>query len=105
MPFNSFEEKKYISTKENSLNRFKSLSADCLEGLSNSYTTLSKLSNRQIRKLAIKQINEENPYTFKDMTFEEKEELVAEREKDLLKKIKSSCTTSLALIFGISIGG
>jgi len=105
MPINSFKEEKFISTKEDGLNRFKTLSTDCFESLSKSYISLRNVSRRHIRKLAIKQISIENPDTFGGMTFEEKEVLVAQREKDLLQKIKNGCTTTLALIFGITIGG
>ena len=56
-----------------------------------------------MRDVAIRQIKEENE-SFNKMTPEEKEELIAQREKDLWQKVKSGGTTAFALIFGISIG-
>ena len=56
-----------------------------------------------MREVAIKQITEENKETISNMTLEEKEELISQREKDLWQKVKSGGTTAFALIFGISI--
>ena len=56
-----------------------------------------------MRDVAIRQIKEENE-SFNKMTPEEKEELIAQREKDLWQKVKSGGTTAFAIIFGISIG-
>ena len=58
-----------------------------------------------MRDLAIRQINEENKDIINKMTLDEKEELIAQREKDLWQKVKSGGTTAFALIFGITIIG
>ena len=85
------------------LRKFKAVSKQCLKDPSNSYNILKKEFFKEVREVAIKQINEEFKETIGKMTLEEKEELVSQREKDLWQKVKSGGTTAFALIFGISI--
>jgi len=86
------------------LRKFKAVSKQCLNDPSNSYNILKKEFFKEMREVAIKQITEENKETISNMTLEEKEELISQREKDLWQKVKSGGTTAFALIFGISIG-
>tara|TARA_Y100000590_G_C15175593_1_gene809118 strand:- start:204 stop:518 length:315 start_codon:yes stop_codon:yes gene_type:complete len=85
------------------LRKFKVVSKQCLNDPSNSHKILKKEFFKEMRDVAIRQIKEENT-NFNKMTPEEKEELIAQREKDLWQKVKSGGTTAFALIFGISIG-
>tara|TARA_B100000029_G_scaffold33562_2_gene31806 strand:- start:1715 stop:2029 length:315 start_codon:yes stop_codon:yes gene_type:complete len=85
------------------LRKFKVVSRQCLNDPSNSHKILKKEFFKEMRDVAIRQIKEENK-NFNKMTPEEKEELIAQREKDLWQKVKSGGTTAFALIFGISIG-
>ena len=87
------------------LRKFKAISKLCAEDPSNAHQVLKKEFFQQMREVAIRQINEENKDIINDMSFEEKEELIAQREKDLWQKVKSGGTTVFALLFGISIGG
>lgn len=87
------------------LRKFKTLSKLCAEDPSNAHQVLKKEFFQQMREVAIRQIHKENKDIINGMTFEEKEELIAQREKDLWQKVKSGGTTAFALIFGISIGG
>ena len=105
MPIKNYKKEIIMSSKENDFNRFNDLPEDYIEKLSEYYFTLKKISNKYIRSLAVHQISTENSNNFEKMTFEEKEELIAQREKDLFLKIKNGCTTTLALVLGISIGG
>ena len=90
-------------TKGINLGKFKVISKQCLNDPSNSHKILKKEFFKEMRDVAIRQIKEENK-NFNKMTPEEKEELIAQREKDLWQKVKSGGTTAFALIFGISIG-
>ena len=90
-------------TKGINLGKFKVISKQCLNDPSNSHKILKKEFLKEMRDVAIRQIKEENK-NFNKMTPEEKEELIAQREKDLWQKVKSGGTTAFALIFGISIG-
>ena len=85
------------------LRKFKVVSKQCLNDPSNSHKILKKEFFKEMRDVAIRQIKEENT-NFNKMTPEEKEELIAQREKDLWQKVKSGGTTAFALIFGISMG-
>ena len=87
------------------LRKFKAVSVKCLEDPSNSHKILKKEFFQEMRDLAIRQINEENKDIINKMTLDEKEELIAQREKDLWQKVKSGGSTAFALIFGITIIG
>ena len=85
------------------LRKFKVVSKQCLNDPSNSHNILKKEFFKEMRDMAIRQIKKDYK-NFNKMTAEEKEELIAQREKDLWQKVKSGGTTAFALIFGISIG-
>lgn len=85
------------------LRKFKAVSKQCLNDPSNSHKILKKEFFKEMRDVAIREIKKENK-NFNKMTPEEKEDLIAQREKDLWQKVKSGGHTAFALIFGISIG-
>ena len=85
------------------LRKFKVVSKQCLNDPSNSHKILKKEFFKEMRDVAIREIKKENK-NFNKMTPEEKEDLIAQREKDLWQKVKSGGHTAFALIFGISIG-
>ena len=87
------------------LKKFKAVSKQCAEDPSNSHKILKKEFFLEVRNVAIRQINEENKDIINKMTLDEKEELIAQREKDLWQKVKSGGSTAFALIFGITIIG
>ena len=57
-----------------------------------------------MRKIAVKQINNEKNLDLKNLSVEDKEHLIAEREKELWSKVKNGGLTTFALITGITLG-
>tara|TARA_E500000331_G_scaffold269341_1_gene260806 strand:- start:409 stop:726 length:318 start_codon:yes stop_codon:yes gene_type:complete len=105
MPIKDLKDTVIISTSDSNLDRFSSLPKKYVAKLSKSYLALKNISARYIRKLAVHQIYSEYRDVLEQLSYTDKEELVAQREEQLILKIKSGCTTTIALIFGISLGG
>lgn len=105
MPIKDLKDTIIISTSDTNFDRFTSLPRNYVSKLSKAYLALKNISARYVRKLAVHQIYSEYKDVLEQLSYTDKEELVAQREEQLLLKIKSGCSTTIALIFGISIGG
>ena len=105
MPIKNLKDTVIISNSSNNFDRFTSLPRNYVSKLSKSYLALKNISARYVRKLAVHQIYSEYRDVLEQLSYSDKEELVAQREEKILLRIKSGCTTTIALIFGMSIGG
>lgn len=96
---NRFKHNKLID-----LNKFQEVSKRCINEPSKTYEVLNKEFSKEMRKIAVKQINNEKNLDLKNLSVEEKEHLIAEREKELWSKVKNGGLTTFALITGITLG-
>ena len=96
---NRFKHNKLID-----LNKFKEVSKRCINEPSKTYEVLNKEFSKEMRKIAVKQINNEKNLDLKSLRVEDKEHLIAEREKELWSKVKNGGLTTFALITGITLG-
>ena len=95
---------KFKNDKLININRFQEVSRKCIDEPSKTYEILNHEFDKDIRKIAVKQINSEKNLNLKTLTIEDKEYLIAEREKELWGKIKHGGLTTFVLITGISLG-
>lgn len=96
---NRFKHNKLID-----LNKFQEVSKRCINEPSKTYEVLNKEFSKEMRKIAVKQINNEKNLDLKNLSVEDKEHLIAEREKELWGKVKNGGLTTFALITGITLG-
>ena len=96
---NRFKHNKLID-----LNKFQEVSKRCINEPSKTYEVLNKEFSKEMRKIAVKQINNEKNLDLKKLSVEDKEHLIAEREKELWSKVKNGGLTTFALITGITLG-
>ena len=96
---NRFKHNKLID-----LNKFQEVSKKCINEPSKTYEVLNKEFSKEMRKIAVKQINNEKNLDLKNLSVEDKEHLIAEREKELWSKVKNGGLTTFALITGITLG-
>ena len=96
---NRFKHNKLID-----LNKFQEVSKRCINEPSKTYEVLNKEFSKEMRKIAVKQINNEKNLDLKNLSVEDKEHLIAEREKELWSKVKNGGLTTFALITGITLG-
>ena len=96
---NRFKHNKLID-----LNKFQEVSRRCINEPSKTYEVLNKEFSKEMRKIAVKQINNEKNLDLKNLSVEDKEHLIAEREKELWSKVKNGGLTTFALITGITLG-
>tara|TARA_B100002019_G_C21250303_1_gene590749 strand:+ start:331 stop:639 length:309 start_codon:yes stop_codon:yes gene_type:complete len=96
---NRFKHNKLID-----LNKFQEVSKSCINEPSKTYEILNKEFSKEMRKIAVKQINNEKNLDLKNLSVEDKEHLIAEREKELWSKVKNGGLTTFALITGITLG-
>ena len=96
---NRFKHNKLID-----LNKFQEVSRRCINEPSKTYEVLNKEFSKEMRKIAVKQINNEKNLNLKNLSVEDKEHLIAEREKELWNKVKNGGLTTFALITGITLG-
>ncbi|MDC0073152.1 hypothetical protein OAK06_08265 [Gammaproteobacteria bacterium] len=95
---------KFKNDKLINVNRFQEISRKCIDEPSKTYEILYSEFNKEMRKIAVKQINKEKKFELKKLSKENKTHLVAEREKELWGKVRSGGLAAFALITGISIG-
>lgn len=96
---NRFKHNKLID-----LNKFQEVSKRCIKEPSKTYEVLNKEFSKEMRKIAVKQINTEKNLDLMKLSVEDKEHLIAEREKELWSKVKNGGLTTFALITGITLG-
>ena len=95
---------KFKNSKIINFNEFKDISKKCIDEPSKTYEILNSKFDKEMRKIAAKQINEEENLNMNTLSIEEKEHLIAEKEKELWGKVKNGGITAFALITGISLG-
>mgnify|MGYP001256312033 CR=1 FL=1 len=95
---------KFTNSEVINLRKFKEVSKKCIDEPTKAYEILYSKFNKEMRKIAVKQINKEEKLELKKLSKENKAHLVAEREKELWEKVRSGGLAAFALITGISIG-
>ena len=85
--------------------KWKRVAEEILKRPSDGYSILKKEFIQEMRNKAIADIENKikSEKKYRNITAEDKEDLVEEREKELWQKVKSGGTLAFAIIFGISL--
>ena len=101
MPIKDLKDTVIISTSSSNFDRFTSLPRNYVSKLSKSYLALKNISARYVRKLAVHQIYSEYRDVLEQLSFSDKEELVAQREEKILLKINKKSPVKVISLKGI----